>query len=109
MQFWDKLKAKFGPTAGQDAVVKIAQDGERLERLVESGAFDVLLELILDPMERESFEAFKKIDPSQMVEILQTQKMAQVVTEIKRRVESKIQSGLHARQQLLDDSTPQEG
>jgi hypothetical protein len=109
MKFWDKLKAKLGPEADQAARLKLAKDGERLESFVETGAFDVLIELVLDPMEKEAFEAFKKIDPSETLEVLQTQKLAQVVAEIKRRVESKIQAGLFARQQLLDDSTPKEG
>lgn len=108
MKFWDRLKERLSPGFDQQERVRIAHSGEKLEAFVASGSFDVLIDEVLDPMERESFEAFKKIDPTNSIEVLQTQKMAQIVGEIKRRVEKKIEAGLMARKLILENST-QEG
>lgn len=109
MKFWDKLKAKYSPEYDQEETKRVAFEGEKLELFVSSGNFDILIEHILDPMEKEAFAAFTKIDPSSTLEIMQTQKIAQVVSVIKQKVESKIQAGLLARQQLIENSIPEEG
>lgn len=108
MKFFDSLREKFAPGFDARERLRVAQLGEKLEAFVESGAFDVFDEAILQPMEKESFEAFKTLAPGSKDEIIQTQKMAQIVAEIRRRLEKKIRNGLDARQQILDDST-QEG
>lgn len=108
MKFWDKLKTKYSQDYDLEETKRIAMDGDKLTDIVSNGSFDVLVDLILDPMEKEAFLAFTKIDPSNMIEIMQTQKIAQVVNEIKKKIEIKIQAGVLARQQLLN-STPEEG
>lgn len=108
MKFWDKLKAKYSSDYDHEETKRIALESERLETLVSNGSFDVFIELILDPMEKEAFKAFTKIDPSDTLAIMQTQKIAQIVNEIKKNVEIKIQAGLSARQQLVENSTTEE-
>lgn len=111
MRFWDKLINRSQDVYGNGERVRIAKEAERLESVVHNGSFDILIELIFDPMEKEAFEVFKKIDPNATMEIVQAQKMAQIIAEIKRRVESKILEGNLVRQQLIEESnsTPQEG
>lgn len=108
MRFWDKLQEKLLPGFDLREQERVARSGEKLEAFVETGAFDVLISEVLDPMEREAFEVFKKLSPNDPIEIIQAQKMAQIVSEIKRRVEKKIQQGLEARKQIIENST-QEG
>jgi hypothetical protein len=107
--FWDKLRNRLSPGFDKTERVRISQEGEQLEALVESGHFETLITLVLDPMDRESFEAFKKLEPGDSMGVIQTQKMSQIVDEIKRRVARKIEAGIAARQQILSDSNPQEG
>ena len=109
MKFWDKLKSKYATEYDVEETRRVAMESEKLESFVASGSFDVLIDLVLDPMEKDAFAAFTKIEPTDTVAIMQTQKIAQVVNEIKRKVEIKIQAGLLARQQLIENSTPKEG
>lgn len=109
MKFLDEIKKKLLPGYDLKERIRVSEDGERLERIVGDGSFDVLRELIFDPMVKESFEAFKRLDPANVTEIMQAQKMAQVIAEIERRVERKIKAGISAREQIKEDSTQQEG
>lgn len=69
MTFWDKLRNRLSPGFDKTERVRISQEGERLEALVESGHFETLITLVLDPMDRESFEAFKKLEPLSLIHI----------------------------------------
>jgi hypothetical protein len=109
MRFLDKLRDRLLPNYDIRARMRLAESGEKLQSFLETGAFDVLISEVLDPMEKEAFEAFKKLPPNDAISIIQTQKMAQIVDEIKRRVERKISAGLSAKQQIVNDSNPEEG
>jgi hypothetical protein len=76
--------------------------GERLEGLVSSGALEVLWDEVLAPMDQEAYEAFLKQDPSDFNAVAQTQKMSQVIADIRKRVERKIELGRFARQKLKE-------
>ena len=70
---------------------RIMQVGDWLEELISHKYWHVFEEHILNEIWNDSFKAFQRIDPSEINAIIQTQKMGQVVDEIKRRLENKIQ------------------
>ena len=82
--------------------VKESKAGERLEGLVSSGGMETLWEEILSPMDQEAYEAFLKQDPADFNAVAQTQKMSQVIADIRKRVERKIELGRFARQKLKE-------
>lgn len=88
------------PVPGAD-LEAAARVGEQLEQMVEDPKFQMLLDEVLDPLQKEAFEAFTKLDPSDQSAVTQTQKVNWVVDEIKRRIERKIDQGRQARAQLL--------
>lgn len=108
MKFFDKLKAKYSENHDFEELKRTAMEGDKLTDFVSTGAFDILISLVLDPMEQAAFVEFTKVDPANTFEVIQIQKIYQVINEIKKRVDTKIQAGIMARQQLLD-STPEEG
>lgn len=109
MKFLDKLRDKINPFFDKNERIRIAQAGERMEAFVESGAYDAFNDEILAPMESEAFEVLKRVSPTEIADIIQAQKMAQIVSEIRRRLEKKILVGIETRRQILNDSTQQEG
>ena len=82
--------------------VRDSKSGERLESLVASGAMEALWEEILAPMDQEAYETFMKMDPSDFNAVAQTQKLSQVIADIRKRVERKIELGRFARQKLKE-------
>lgn len=110
MRFWDKAKkmvgqSEFNLREHQD----IAMAGDALQRVISSGAMETLEREIFEPMERDAFEVFKKIAPDNTLEILQAQKISQVIQEIRRRINKKIDMANEARQSILENSTLKEG
>ena len=99
----DWLKAIFaGPKNPVQDWARESKVGEKLEALVASGALEVLWEEILGPMDQEAYEAFLKQDPADFNAVAQTQKMSQVIADIRKRVERKIELGRFARQKLKE-------
>lgn len=96
----DKLFGKA--TSDVELLRQQALQGERLEGVVISGAFDILVDDIFSPLEQEAFKAFKTVDPSNFYQVCQAQQYGKVVDEVKRRVERKIELGRSARQRLIE-------
>lgn len=82
--------------------VRDSKAGGRLEGLVSSGGLELLWDEILGPMDQEAYEAFLKQDPADFNAVAQTQKMSQVIADIRKRVERKIELGRFARQKLQE-------
>lgn len=99
--FWDKIRAKWATDEPGADLELAARIGEQFEALVEDPKFQVLLDEILEPMRKEAFQAFTKLEPTDASGIAQTQKVEWVIEQIKHRVERKIDQGRHARTQLL--------
>lgn len=101
MVFFNWLAGKFrGADLPEDKYLADIKTGKRLETLVQNGSLDVLWEEILEPMDREAFELFKTIDPSDFNAVNQAQKISAVVHDIRKRVHRKIEDGLRAQQTL---------
>lgn len=79
-----------------------ARVADRLEGMVSTGSLDVLWDEILAPMDQEAYEAFQKMDPSDFNAVAQAQKVSQVVADIRKRVERKIELGRFARQKIQE-------
>ena len=88
------------PNEVYTALMQKAQEGEQLDRFLREGPYDVLNKLILIPLEEAAFKAFTKVNPSELHEVIQTQKMAQMIQEIRRTIESRIAEGRMAAQNL---------
>jgi len=73
--------------------------GQILEEFRISG-LPVLDEHILRPLEEQAFEAFKTIDPSDQVQVMETQKMSQMICQIRKQIDAYIQEGKLATQTL---------
>lgn len=99
--FWDKIRSKWAAAEPGADLELSARMGEQFEALVEDPKFQILLDEILGPLQKEAFEAFTKLDPSDLSGIAQTQKVNWVVEQIKTRIERKIDQGRHARAQIL--------
>jgi hypothetical protein len=106
--FLAKLRRKWAGHQEEADLQEAIRAGERIETVVTGGAFQVLLDEILEPLREESYAAFKKVDPSDLCSVIQTQKIGWVVDEIKRRVERKIEFAREARQRIEDQKQPEE-
>lgn len=104
LKFLEAVSARLGrrPKTELEELKSQAFSGEKLEELVLSGHLDLLQKEILDPMEWEAYEAFKKVDPADFNAVCQTQKMGQVVDMIKKRLERKIELGRQARVRIVE-------
>lgn len=104
MNYLEKLKEKiFGRQEdSREEYKKQSIIAERLETMVLSGSFTVMVEEILDPMQEEAYKMFLKMDPKDFNSVCQAQKLGQLVDEIKKRVERKIEQGRYARERLAE-------
>jgi hypothetical protein len=93
------------PETPADELQRQANVGESMENLVKGGWMNLLAEHVLDPMQQEAFESFKKLVPSDFDSICQAQKLGQVVDEIKKRVDRKIELGRQARKRIIELAT----
>lgn len=74
--------------------------GELLEHFLSSGAYDVLDNHILKPLEHGAFETFTKVNPNEAAEIIQAQMMWKVIQQIRGRIGTAIAEGNLARENL---------
>lgn len=75
--------------------------GESLNAFLHgTGGYDVLNNFILVPLEEEAFIAFTKVDPGDSIQVIETQKMAQIIQTIRRTIETRIAEGQLARETL---------
>jgi hypothetical protein len=81
-------------------LIRKSEEGELLDRFLREGSYDVLNKLILIPLEEAAFKAFSQVNPSELHEVIQTQKMAQIIREIRSTIESKVAEGRLAAHQL---------
>ena len=86
--------------ADYQALVNKVQVGEQLDRFLREGAYDVLNKFILIPLEEAAFKTFTQVNPSELHEVIQTQKMAQMIMQIRRTIETQIAEGRLAAQTL---------
>lgn len=107
MSYLEKLREKILGRREDSREELVAQSltAERLEDIVMNGSFQVLIDEILDPMQKESYELFLKMSPKDSDSVYQAQKLGQVVDQIKKRVERKIELGRFARVRLAELST----
>lgn len=84
-----------------------ARVGEALDAFLREGPYDVLNKLVLIPLEEAAFKTFTLVDPSQIHEVIQTQKMAQIIHQIRATIETKIAEGRMAANTLK--TLPDEG
>lgn len=85
-----------------------ARLGDILADFANNGSLAILEDHILKPLDRGAFETFKKVDPSNLAEVMQTQMMSKVIDRIRQEIHSKIEEGKLAKQTLLDYSTQKE-
>lgn len=76
------------------------QIGDALEELLIHRTWHIFEKHILDEMYQDAFRVFQKVDPSDTNAVMQAQKMGQIVNEIKKRIENKIQIARGIREQL---------
>lgn len=74
--------------------------GDNFRDFRDKGPLDLLEKYVLTPMEKGAFEAFKKVDPSDTVQVMETQKMSQIIDQIRAAIEQKIQEGNLAKEYL---------
>lgn len=89
------------------ALVNKVQVGEQLDRFLREGAYDVLNKFVLIPLEEAAFKAFTQVNPSELHEVIQTQKMAQMISQIRSTIETQIAEGRLAAHTLK--SMPENG
>lgn len=63
-------------------------------------AYPVLNKYILLPLEQKAFETFVKVDPSDMTQVIETQKMVQIINAIRTMIQTVIEEGRLAKQTL---------
>lgn len=80
----------------------ISRAGDELQGFMSGGAYEILKRHILDPMYLGAFEAFKRVDPSDSLQVLQTQQIGKVIVEIEKLIEGKIQEGRLAKISLAE-------
>lgn len=77
-----------------------AQLGQQFEDLVLSKEYGLIKNHILDLFDRQAFEAFKKVDASDEVAIVETQMMGKIVDKVFEQITRIIQEGQYAREVL---------
>lgn len=89
-------------------LIRKAEIGEQLDRFLREGAYDVLNKLVLIPLEEAAFKAFTQVNPSELHEVIQTQKMAQMISQIRSTIETRIAEGrlaAHTLKTLPDENS----
>ena len=88
----------------EQRLFEISTIGDNLRDFRDKGALELLEKHILIPMEKGAFEAFKKIDPSDTVQVMETQKLSQIIDQIRATIEQKIQEGNLAKEYLRNQA-----
>lgn len=83
-----------------------ARLGDKMKSFLKDGAYQILNDEILEPLDRAAFEAFKKVNARDELAVVETQMMSKIIDRIKKTIEEKIALGDYARQELLNYSTP---
>lgn len=87
----------------QESVLrKESENGDRMQEFIASPHYNTLMELVIEPLEKGAFNAFKKVNPEKFMEVAQTQIMAKIVDKIVSEMHSIIQRGEHAKATLRD-------
>lgn len=74
--------------------------GRRLREIKDGKDFKTVEEYILLPLQISAFEAFKKADAGDAIQIIETQMMSKIIDMIRKEMEIKINSGKLAEQRL---------
>ncbi len=90
----------------EDEYFSKAQKGEFFERFLKSKEWAVFDEEILERLDRKAFETFKRVDPNNKIEIIQTQMMSKIINQIRREIDNIVEEGRLARLNL--ETLPEE-
>lgn len=82
--------------------------GEAMENLEANPDFAVFKEQVLENIHKGAFEAFKKVDPSDSVAVIETQQMGKVVDIIYSTMNDLVEEGRVIRHNLKH-SNPEDG
>lgn len=96
-------------TTPLEVIQQQVQEGESMRGLIDSPQWKSFVDVILNPLEAKAFETFKKVDASDVYQVIEAQMMSKMIDAIRREVDLKIQVGDVARIQLLNYSTQEEG
>ena len=83
--------------------------GDRLFNMLKTGAWETIENQILKPIEKEAFEAYKKVDPSDLAAVTQAQMMSKIVDIIRARMQGTIDEGKLAKQQIKQIGEEEDG
>lgn len=81
-------------------LTRISQIGDELLEF-KNNALPILKKYILDPMYQDAFKAFSLVDPSDQMQVIQTQMIYKVTEKIERLIDQKIEEGRLAKQTLI--------
>lgn len=88
----------------EQRLFEISTIGDNLRDFRDKGPLELLEKYVLIPMEKGAFEAFKKVDPSDTVQVMETQKLSQIIDQIRATIEQKIQEGNLAKEYLRNQA-----
>ena len=74
--------------------------GDRFFNMLKTGTWETIENQILKPIEKEAFEVYKKVDPSDLAAVTQAQMMSKIVDTIRAKMQSTIDEGKLAKQQI---------
>ena len=84
-----------------------SQVGDLMEDFSRNNLPD-LNKYILEPLEKAAFETFKKVDPSDVNAVMQTQMMSKMIDKIRQEISSLIHRGKLAKHQILTSTQEEE-
>jgi len=77
-------------------IENVSLNGGYLQDSMRNGSIDK----VFDDLDREAFKAFKKVDPSIPVEVIQVQMMSKMIDKIRSTINQRIEGGKLALEQL---------
>jgi len=78
-----------------EEVMKLRETVQRGQELSDfrEKSLCILEKHILEPLEKQAFATFKKVDPSDTVQVMETQKMSQMIEQIRNQIDFYIEEG----------------
>jgi hypothetical protein len=92
------------PNEEMNRLLEISKIGDDLKNFKEEGGYAILQKYILDPFEKEAFEAFQDVIATDVDSVIETQMMGKIVRRIRQAIEIKINEGMLAKSQLKNNS-----
>lgn len=88
--------------------IEISRIGEKMLNFKMSDHYAAFKQYVLDVLDREAFEVFKKVVPTEQYEIIQAQMMSKCVYAVEAKIDGLINQGALARESLKTMSQEEE-